>query len=61
MADFITALGLVLVIEGVAYALFPDAMKRMMVQILEMPTPTLRTASVTAAVIGVGIVWMVRG
>lgn len=61
MGEFITALGLVLVIEGVSYALFPEAMKRMMVQVLEMPSQFLRTAGITAAVVGVGIVWLVRG
>ena len=37
MDDLITALGLVLVIEGALYALFPDGMQRMMKQVLEMP------------------------
>ena len=61
MGDLITALGLVLVIEGALYALFPEAMQRMMVQVLEMPPQVLRTAGLVAAVIGVGIVWLVRG
>lgn len=61
MNDFITALGLVLVIEGVSYALFPDGMRKMMAQVLEMPPQVLRTAGLTATVIGVGIVWLVRG
>ena len=60
-ADLITALALVLVIEGALYALFPDAMKRMMVSIADMPAEILRNAGLIAAVIGVGIVWLVRG
>ena len=60
-ADLITALALVLVIEGALYALFPDAMKRMMVGIADMPAEILRNAGLFAAVIGVGIVWLVRG
>ena len=61
MGDFITALGLVLVIEGALYALFPDAMQRMMEQVLEMPPQALRSAGLIAAFVGVGIVWLVRG
>ena len=61
MADFITALGLVLVIEGIAYALFPEAMRRMVVEVLAMAPQVLRVAGLTAAVVGLGIVWLVRG
>ena len=61
MSDFLTAVALILVIEGVLYALFPQAMKRMMVHVLGQPTSAIRTAGLTAAVIGVGLVWMLRG
>lgn len=61
MSDLYTALALAMAIEGALYALFPDAMKRMMAQLLDMPSATIRTAGVTAAVIGVGIVWLIRG
>lgn len=60
MSDFVVALGLVLVIEGVLYALLPDAMKRMMAQVLDMPANQLRVAGLVAAVVGLGIVWVVR-
>ena len=60
MSDFIVALGLVLVIEGVLYAVLPDAMKRIMTQVLDMPASQLRAAGLAAAVIGLGIVWAVR-
>ena len=61
MSDFLTAFALIFVIEGALYALFPQAMKRMMVHVLGQPTSALRTAGLAAAVIGVGIVWMLRG
>ena len=61
MSDLFTAVALILVIEGALYALFPEAMKRMMVHVLGQPTSALRTAGLTAVVIGVGIVWMLRG
>jgi len=60
MSDFFTALALALAIEGFAYALFPDAMKRMMANVLEMPAGSLRVAGLVAAATGVGLVWMIR-
>lgn len=61
MADLITALGLALAIEGVAYALFPDGMRKMIAQVMEQPNSVIRTAGIIAAVAGVVIVWLVRG
>ena len=61
MYELITALGLVLVIEGALYALFPDGMKRLMALMLNQPAGSLRTAGVVAAGLGVGIVWLLRG
>jgi uncharacterized protein YjeT (DUF2065 family) len=54
------ALALVLVIEGAAYALFPDGMKRMMAAMHEIPASTLRAFGLAAAVSGVIIVWLIR-
>ncbi|MAE44297.1 MAG: hypothetical protein CMF63_04825 [Magnetovibrio sp.] len=61
MTDFMTALALAIAIEGAIYALFPDAMKRMMLNVLAQPQGILRTAGLTAAIVGVGIVWLIRG
>ena len=61
MNDFIAALGLVLVIEGVVFALFPEGLKRKLIAALEMPATTLRAVGLFAAVTGLAIVWMVRG
>jgi len=60
MADLLTALGLAVAIEGLLYALFPSAMKKMMVQVLAQPQNSLRTAGLVAAIAGVGIVWLIR-
>jgi hypothetical protein len=57
----ISAFCLVLVVEGALYALFPDGMKRMMTQVLEIPSPSLRIAGLAAAVLGVFLLWLVRG
>ena len=60
MTDFLTAIGLAVAIEGILYALFPDAMKRMIAQLLVLPSGSVRGAGLVAAGIGVGIVWLVR-
>jgi uncharacterized protein len=60
MRDLGTALALVLVIEGIIYAAFPEGMKRLMAQILAIPVPVLRGAGLVAACLGVGFVWLAR-
>jgi len=60
MTDFLTALGLAIVIEGVCYALFPDAMKKMMLRVLGQPSPSLRAAGLVAAAAGLVLIWIVR-
>ena len=63
MSDFtlalLTAVGLVFVIEGVIYSLFPDGMKRMMLAALSMSTNRLRLMGLAMAVVGFFIVWLV--
>lgn len=61
MTDLVAAVGLVLVIEGVAYAGFPQWLKRMMAQAQEVPDSTLRAGGLAAAAAGVLLVWWVRG
>ena len=61
MADFIAAIGLVLVIEGLVYAAFPAAAKRALSMLFVTPDSQLRAAGVAAAIVGVLIVWAVRG
>ncbi|MDQ6986651.1 MAG: DUF2065 domain-containing protein [Mariprofundaceae bacterium] len=60
MNDLWVALGLVLVLEGAAYALFPGKMIEMMRQIPEIPAPVLRIMGITAIAIGWLVVWLVR-
>lgn len=52
----VLGLGLVLVLEGLVYALFPGAMKRFMARALEMPEETLRTAGLVAAAVGLALI-----
>jgi uncharacterized protein len=60
MKDLGTALGLVLVIEGVLYALFPEAMKRAAARMLPVSPQALRIAGLAAAGIGLVVVWIIR-
>lgn len=61
MSDLLAALGLVLVIEGVMSAGFPNMTKNAMLAAAQMPPHKLRVAGLVAVVLGVGLVWLVRG
>ena len=56
----VTAIGLVFVIEGVIYSLFPNGMKRMMAMALGLPSGRLRSMGLAMALLGFCIVWLVR-
>lgn len=57
----LTALALAVAIEGIVYALFPDAMKKMMARVMEQPSGSIRAAGLIAAAAGVFVLWLVRG
>jgi uncharacterized protein YjeT (DUF2065 family) len=59
--DFLAAMGLVLVVEGLVYGGFPRLAKRLAGEVLAMPEGALRVAGLAAIAVGVGIVWLVRG
>lgn len=61
MSDFLAALGLVFVIEGLLLAAFPGSAKRTMASVMEMADGSLRIAGIIGAVVGVAIVWLIRG
>ena len=48
----ITGLALVLVVEGLLYALFPDAIRKMMALAITTPPEQLRLYGLSVAVIG---------
>jgi len=60
MQDFFVGLALVLVIEGFLYAAFPEAMKKMLEQVRDLPPQALRNAGLGGLAIGVGLVWLIR-
>jgi len=61
MTDFLVALGLMAVVEGVLYAAAPAAMKRALRHVLDMPDGTIRLGGLAAMAIGVAVVWAARG
>ena len=61
MSDFIAAIGLVLVIEGILYGGFPGIAKRLAAEATSAPEEFLRAAGLIAIAVGVGLVWLVRG
>jgi uncharacterized protein YjeT (DUF2065 family) len=58
--DFLDAVGLVLVLEGVLYGLLPHLAKRLAARVVIVPEPMLRMAGLISVALGVGIVWLVR-
>lgn len=61
MRDLATGLGLVLVVEGLAWAVAPAAMKQAARRVLEIAEGPLRLTGLVVAAAGVFAVWLVRG
>jgi uncharacterized protein YjeT (DUF2065 family) len=61
MVEFIVAIGLVLVIEGLLFAAFPRAAKRLAASALESQETSLRIAGIISAVLGIVLIWCMRG
>ena len=58
MMQFILgSLGLLLVIEGLLYALFPNRMKNMIRSMLEMNNDTLKWGGLASAIVGFLMIW----
>ncbi len=61
MTDFLTALALVFVIEGLLYAVAPNAMRDMAQRTSGMDPQLLRRIGLGAAILGVVAVAAIRG
>ena len=61
MKDLLVAAGLVLVIEGLIWALSPASALRMLALASQLPETTLRLYGAVAVTLGVIIVGLVRG
>ena len=61
MSELFSALGLVLVIEGLVWAAFPETALRMLKAAANVPQQTLRTIGVSVLATGVLLVWLAKG
>jgi uncharacterized protein YjeT (DUF2065 family) len=61
MMDFVAALGLAFVIEGLLWSAFPSQGRAFLEVVLTLPEATVRRGGLVAMAIGVAIVWLVRG
>jgi uncharacterized protein YjeT (DUF2065 family) len=52
---------LVLAIEGLIFAAFPGVAKRAMATVVETPDSPLRMVGIFSAVLGVVLIWLIRG
>ena len=57
MKELIIAIGLLLFIEGMLYALFPSKMKNMLKIIEKLPVSQLRISGLLFALIGFMVIW----
>ncbi|MBF0284116.1 MAG: DUF2065 domain-containing protein [Magnetococcales bacterium] len=60
LKDFLTALGLVLIFEGIPYFLAPGRMRLWMVRLLEAPEGALRSLGLAMMGLGLVTVYFVR-
>ena len=60
MKDLITALGLLLFIEGLFFAIFPTRIKNMLKSIEGIPTTKLRSIGIFFLLLGFMIVWYIK-
>ncbi|MEZ5844899.1 MAG: DUF2065 domain-containing protein [Hyphomicrobiaceae bacterium] len=61
MSDLAVGIGLVLVIEGLIWAVAPRFGMELLAAAAATPPERLRGAGALAVAVGVGIVWLVRG
>ena len=60
MKELILALGLLLFIEGILYALFPSKMKSMLIKLGDVTNSQLQKSGLIFAVIGFVIIWYIK-
>lgn len=61
MSEIVVAFGLVLVIEGVLWALLPGMAQGLLRAAAETPEAVLRAAGAAAVAAGVALVWIIKG
>jgi hypothetical protein len=60
MEDFLAALALLFVIEGLLFAAFPNATRRAMLEAAKTPDDLVRKIGIVCAAVGIVALWVVR-
>ena len=60
-ADLLAALALLMVIEGMVPFLNPQSLRRMLVTVAQLDDRTLRSAGLMSMILGVAMLYFVRG
>ena len=60
MGWLLLGIGLVLVIEGLVFALLPDRLEEVLDTLRSMPRETRRLLGLTAVTVGLLLVWLAR-
>lgn len=59
--DILTGIALVLVIEGLVYALAPSLVERLLEALREIPVEQRRMLGLLTTLTGVALLWVLRG
>jgi len=51
---------LILVVEGLIYAIAPEGMKKLLLRMVELPASTLRTAGLFSVILGLLLLWAAK-
>lgn len=60
MDYFLCVAGLVLIVEGLPYFIYPERMKELLVKIQLVPASTLRAFGITAILMGILLVFIAK-
>lgn len=60
MATVVLAVGLVLIVEGLVWALAPSIVERLLAAMRELPEPLRRQVGALALAMGLILVWIAR-
>ena len=61
MTDFLVGLGVLFVIEGVLLAGLTRWTRSAMASVIAAPDALLRTVGITSAIVGLLLIWLIRG
>ncbi|MBF0178901.1 MAG: DUF2065 domain-containing protein [Magnetococcales bacterium] len=61
MKAFLSAFGLMLIMEGMPYFVAPERMRLWVIKIVELPDAILRRTGFALMAIGLLVIWLARG